>query len=457
MRPLNRATNRPAWQVPACTAPFLATESPFATESPLATESSRARGASATMSGVISALIALCLLAALAPALSLPSLAAGEARAVASGVSIVEAGDQTRFELELDRDLEFSVFALADPYRVIIDLPETDFRLPADATDEAKGLVEAFRFGLFSPGKSRVVIDLAGPVAIDEPVVTKPADDGPARLTVALEPTARAVFLRDFALNGTGAAPAAAPTPARATAVPLLNSRTNPKPVIVIDPGHGGLDPGASSRTGAIEKDIVLDFAKDLASRLRKSGVFRVVLTRTTDVFVSLDRRRQIAHENQADLFISIHADSIRASAIRGATVYTVSDKASDEEAAAIAAAENRADIIAGIQMQDVSDEVSDILIDLAKRDTRGRALDFAKVLVEEMRENVRLNSNPHRSASFVVLKSPDVASVLVELGYLSNRQDADALLSNEWRAKAATSVIDAVKSYFAPRLAVIR
>lgn len=377
------------------------------------------------------------------------------APAVAVGVALETDGETTKFELELDRDLAFSVFALADPYRVIIDLPEVEFQIPPEAGAKGNGLVSAFRFGLFSPGRSRVVIDATGPVAISDPVILKPRGEAPARLVVKLTPTSRDRFLHDFALNGRSRAEsAAAPPPMRATILPHISGTTNETPIIVIDPGHGGVDPGAVSRSGVREKDVVLEFARDLAATLRASGKFKVVMTRDSDVFVRLDRRRQIAHEHNADLFISVHADSIRGAGIRGATVYTVSDKASDEEAAALAATENRADLIAGVQLDEVSDEVSDILIDLARRDTKNRSVDFAKVLVEALRSNVRLNRNPHRSAGFVVLKSADVPSVLIELGYLSNSQDESAMRSEEWRDKASTSMLKAVRRYFSARLA---
>jgi len=391
----------------------------------------------------IFALVAL-LAAAAAPAAAAP-------KAIAEAVAIEVEGEVTRFELSLDRDLEFSVFALADPYRVIIDLPEVEFRIAPDSGESGQGLVSAFRFGLFSAGKSRIVIDASGPVAIAEPVIHKPGDGRPARLVVELKSTTREKFMRDFALNGLSRE-SAAPAMRETIIPPVAGAKA--KPVIVIDPGHGGVDPGAASSSGAMEKDLVLDFARDVAAKLRASGHFEVILTRDTDVFLRLDRRRQIARESRADLFLSIHADSIRMSGIRGATVYTVSERASDEEAAALAAKENRADLIAGVPLADVPDDVSDILIDLTRRETNKLSFNFAKALVKELRDSVKMNSNPQRSASFVVLKSPDVPSVLVELGYLSNRQDEDALKSEEWRTRASSSMTSAVARYFAPRLA---
>ena len=386
--------------------------------------------------------------------LAFAPLAQAEPIAIAQSVHLNVSGDVTQFELELDRDIEFSVFALADPYRVIIDLPEIDFQIPQVAGPLDNVMILAYRFGLFSAGKSRIVIDTVGPVAIADPVIHRPAGERPARLVVELSPISRELFLRDFALNGTSQLAALAPKAARTVTPSPEPRKVNAKPVIVIDPGHGGIDPGAISKSGVQEKYVVLEFAKHLASRLRSSGAFKVELTRDSDVFVRLDRRRNIAHQYQADLFLSIHADSITTSGVRGATVYTVSDKASDELAAALAAKENRADIIAGVQLEDVSDEVSDILIELARRDTRNRSLDFANFLVSEMSSKIKLNSNPHRSASFVVLKSADVPSVLIELGYLSNRKDTDALRSKSWQTKASSSIISAMERYFGPRVA---
>ena len=380
--------------------------------------------------------------------------AEAEPKAIASGVSVATHGSETRFQLELDKAINFSVFALADPYRVIIDLPEIVFDLPPRAGSESTGLIKAYRYGLFSPGRSRIVIDTAGPVALANPEIYEPVDGQRARLVVSVEPTSREIFLRDFALNGSSRQGSVAVQPPPDPVV-LRDEEPNAKPVIVIDPGHGGVDPGAVGSTGVREKDIVLTFSQDLAERLRKTGLYKVLMTRSTDRFIKLDDRSRFARQQRADLFISVHADSLRRGGkVRGATVYTLSEKASDAEAAALAANENKADLIAGEELEHVPDAVSDILFDLTRRETKVRSIDFAKTLVKSMRNKVRLNRNPHRHAGFVVLKAQDVPSVLLELGYLSNRQDEREMRSATWRRKAVDSILDATRTFFSVQLA---
>jgi len=384
------------------------------------------------------------------------SAMAQQVKAIAVEVSGSE--NSARFALELSEEVNFNVFALADPYRVIVDLPAIDFQLADGAGQGGAGLIRAFRFGLFSSGKSRIVIDVSAPVSIVEPYILPAIGTEPARLELGLKRTSRADFMRDYALNGqrpaqpaTGATTAAAPPSSIAD---LIAPRSQEgRPVIVIDPGHGGVDPGTRSGGTVLEKDIVLAFARKLRDELSASGQFEVRMTRDGDVFVPLRDRREIARRHQADLFISVHADSVRQSGVRGATVYTLSDDASDEVAAALATKENRADLVAGIS-QDETSVVTDILLDLAQRETDIFSVEFANTLVKTLKRRVRLNRNPQRSGAFVVLKAHDVPSVLLELGYLSNTKDAGSLKSANWRDKAAVAVTDAVKRFFQTRLA---
>ena len=199
---------------------------------------------------------------------------------------------------------------------------------------------------------------------------------------------------------------------------------------IVIDPGHGGIDGGAAGPNGTVEKDITLSFANELRDLLGKDGGYQVFMTRETDDFLRLDERVRIARQHDADLFLSIHADTIRLKGIRGATVYTVSDTASDEEAKALADRENLSDQLAGFVIEEEDHEVSDILVDLIRRETHSFSMRFARSLVDELSSSVRLINNPHRFVGFRVLKAPDVPSVLVELGYLSNEKDDEQLCS---------------------------
>jgi N-acetylmuramoyl-L-alanine amidase len=253
----------------------------------------------------------------------------------------------------------------------------------------------------------------------------------------------------------------------QASALPLSDPRKaaeapaqpsgDPRPLIVIDPGHGGPDTGAKVGDGEImEKHMVLDFSMTLRDQLEKSGKYRVVLTRIDDTFIPLGERVKMARQRQAALFISIHADSLPKAEgdVQGATVYTLSDKASDSEAAKLAEAENRSDVVAGIDLSREPGDVADILIDLAQRETKGYSHQFARTLVGEMKSAMRLHKKPLKSASFVVLKAPDVPSVLVELGYMTNKQDLKLLMSEGWRAKAAESMVQAVDAFFRTRVA---
>jgi len=387
-----------------------------------------------------------------------PDGGTASAQVRATKVEVSGTPDSARFALELSGDVDFNVFALADPYRVIVDLPAIDFQLAEGAGEGGAGLIRAFRYGLFSAGKSRIVIDVEAPVSIVEPYILPAIGNQPARLELGLKKTGREAFMRDYALNGQrpaqrgqNAVPAAA---APSSIADLIAPRSQEgRPVIVIDPGHGGVDPGTRSGVAVVEKTIVLAFARKLAEELTATGQFEVRMTRNGDVFVPLRERREIARRHQADLFISIHADSVRQSGVRGATIYTLSDDASDEVAAALANKENRADLVAGIP-QDETSAVTDILLDLAQRETDIFSVEFAKTLVKTLKRRVRLNRNPQRSGAFVVLKAHDVPSVLLELGYLSNTRDAGSLKSANWRDKAAVAVTDAVKRFFRTRLA---
>ncbi|NQV58016.1 MAG: N-acetylmuramoyl-L-alanine amidase [Alphaproteobacteria bacterium] len=221
------------------------------------------------------------------------------------------------------------------------------------------------------------------------------------------------------------------------------------KPLVVIDPGHGGVAPGAIGISGTFEKGVTLDMARQIGKAITALGRQRVRLTRVGDVFISLRRRVAIARAAEADLFISIHADSIGNKRIRGGGIYTLSEKSSDKESAALAAKENRADVIAGVNLTGHDDQVASILIDLTQRETMNYSAQFAAALVPELRQLIRMRRKPHRFAGFRVLKAPDVPSVLIELGYLSNRQDERMLTNAGSRAAIAASIARAVDNYF--------
>jgi N-acetylmuramoyl-L-alanine amidase len=355
---------------------------------------------------------------------------------------------QTRFVVDLTDKFEISAFTLADPYRVVVDLPQIVFKLPTKAGETGRGLIKAFRYGLVMQGGSRIVLDTKGPVRIDKAFVLAAADGQPARMVLDLAATDRDSFLRNAELEHH-----AARAPQHVTVPPASD---DPRPLVVIDPGHGGIDNGTKAASGELEKTIVLDFAMLLRDRLEQSGKYRVAMTRSDDSFVPLTDRVRIARSLKASLFISIHADYLpkREGEAQGATVYTLSDTASDSEAARLAEDENKADVIAGVDLTAESNDVSNILIDLAQRETRTFSAQFARDAVGELKTATRMHKTPLKSAGFVVLRAPDVPSVLVELGYVSTKDDLKQLLSQPWRERTAAALAKAVDSYFAPRMA---
>jgi len=356
----------------------------------------------------------------------------------------------TRLVIDLSRKIEVHAFTLADPYRVVIDMPEVVFRLPPKAGEGGRGLIKAFRFGLMMEGGSRIVIDAAKPVRVAKAFVIDAAAGDPARLVIDLVPTDRASFLRNMALEDR-LLTASASTPG-----PQAANSNDPRPLVVLDPGHGGIDTGARAPSGQMEKDIVLDFAKRLRARLDRSGRYRVLMTRDDDTYVPLDERVRIARKAGASLFVSIHADSLPRNEgdAQGATVYTLSNKASDTQAAQLADTENRADVIAGVDLKTEPNDVAGILIDLAQRETKTFSLQFAHDVVNDLRGTARLHKEPIKSAGFRVLRAPDVPSVLVELGYVSDREDLKSLMSDAWRDRTADSIAKAIDSYFSTHVA---
>jgi N-acetylmuramoyl-L-alanine amidase len=382
-------------------------------------------------------------------ALTLMSAALARAFAVEAGAPVAVAARFTQDQggaklvFDLSRTVEASASALASPERIVVDMPEVSFRLDP-AVGRVGGLrddslVKDFRFGLFAAGKSRIVIDLAR-AACPAGISTRPIVDGApaARLTIELKPCDPAAFA---ALVRSPAAAAASAPDAPVLARP---------PVIVLDPGHGGIDGGANGLGGVQEKTLVYEFCAELKRQLDATKRYRVIMTRDGDQYVDLDDRVDIARGANASLFISVHADTLSEdAAVSGSTVYTAADRASDAEAARIAARENAADNAPGGRKRLDDPGVADILFDLKRRETRTYAHLFSRGLVDTLRGAAKLNHNPERSAGFVVLKAPEFPSVLVELGYLSNPQDVQSLTSPDWRAKAAGAMANAIDAFF--------
>ena len=359
---------------------------------------------------------------------------------------------QTHFVLELSRNIEVRAFTLADPYRVVIDLPQVTFRLPPKTGEVGRGLIKAFRFGLVMAGGSRIVVDLTRPARIEAASVAEASPGGPARMSIELASTDRETFLRRAELG-------TRPAGAAAEHVAPVAAPADARPLVVLDPGHGGIDTGTKGPNGETEKDIVLKFAERLRQRIDRAGKYRVLMTRDDDTFIPLADRVRFARNASAALFVSIHADALprREGDAQGASVYTLSDTASDSEAARLAEQENRADIIAGVNLKTEPEDVAGILLDLAERETKGFSLQFARKLLADLKGVTRLHKEPLKSAGFRVLRAPDIPSVLIELGYVSNHADLQSLLSDAWQNRTAGTVAQAIDSYFTTHVAGAR
>jgi len=431
------------------------------------------------------------------PFLSMNAGAASKALPEIFAARIEANSEKTRFSADLNFAIGYNVYVLTNPYRVIIDIPDAVFNLPPATGSRAKGLVSGFRFGQLDENRSRIVINVKGPVLIQNSYAIRKKKSRPARLIVDLIATDQITFAKihqgdqvsnlvakeqakskrdEDALIPRELPPISAkshvgknkssdpiadllsgkkPRKAKSKTTRKAPTKRGRKLVIVIDPGHGGIDSGTSSKKGLTEKSVVMAFSKKLKARLTALKRYKVILTRNSDVFVPLRKRVKIAHRNKADLFIAIHADAIKHPLIRGTTIYTLSENASDEEAAELAAKENRADIIGGVDLAGESKEITNILIDLAQRETKNHSVYFAKKAISHLKGVTRMAKRPLRSAGFVVLKAPDVPSVLLELGYLSNKADTRLLKSRKWQQKIAKALAKSIDNYFRARVAL--
>jgi len=390
-------------------------------------------------------LFAVAMLGALATA-GTAALAQDNTGLVAQELRIAGDATRARFLLEFNGEPTPRWFLLRNPHRLVIDLPETAFEIDASQA-EPRGLISRLQHGQLGAGTSRIIISSEGPFTIDHIDVVESADSEGFRLVVDIEAASDREF--ENALAEQIATTASTQTTPKTDRLSALESETEERPfVIVLDPGHGGIDSGAAGSQGTQEKMITLAFALELRAALQELDGYQIFTTRDHDMFLRLDERVRIARQHEADLFISIHADSYRQSAVRGATVYTVSDRPSDAESAATAIRENLSDAIAGIQMEESKDNVADILVDLVRRETQRFSMRFARTLVGNLSQQIDLINNPHRFAGFKVLRAPDVPSVLLELGYLSNPLDEEQLRDAEWRAGAIDSVVTAIKAF---------
>jgi N-acetylmuramoyl-L-alanine amidase len=367
---------------------------------------------------------------------------------------IGEHDDRTRLVIELSDPVNLRAFALAGPDRVVIDMPEVSWRLGAPPRPSGFGSVKSYRYGTFRAGNSRMVIDLNQPVTVSDALVIPPSSGFGYRVVIDLFPTNRAKFdaqagwpadlkKRESDAEKLAAMIAAQQTPA---------ARGGGKKVVVIDPGHGGLDSGTIGVNGLMEKDLALAEGLKLARELRARG-YSVFMTRDSDTFIPLRQRVAIGRSHKADLFIALHADSNPDGGVTGTSIYTLNDGRSDREAAALARRENQSDIIAGVDLSGDNNPVAPILINLAQRDTINKSSQFATIALKELGQVTDiLARSPHRSASLAVLVAPDVPAVLIELGYLSNEVDAGQMNTDAWRGKVARAIAEAVDAQFSPQ-----
>jgi N-acetylmuramoyl-L-alanine amidase len=363
---------------------------------------------------------------------------------VVTQIGLQQAGQSASLVIDISQEIRAQVSAMLDPQRLLLDFEGVRFHAPSLKLADKDGLVSDVRFGAFMRGQGRVVLDLGRPAHVVEQRFM-PLQGGGTRLIIQLKQATREVFhalarpVSDDVITGTS-------DKARTESAEL--------PLVVLDPGHGGIDAGASGPAGELEKAIVLQFGLALKERIEAGGKARVLMTRSSDVFVPLRDRVRIARQAKAHLFISLHADALADEAdVRGGSVYILSERATDERSARLADKENRADLAAGIELKDDQDDVADILFDLARRESRGFSNQFARQLVATLPRATRMHRNALRGAAFRVLRAPDVPSVLLELGYLTTAEDARLMQSEEWRRATADAAGEAIERFLAERI----
>ena len=369
-----------------------------------------------------------------------------------TGVRVGQHDGMTRLILDLTEPTTFKIFALSGPPRVVIDLPAVHWALEERSLAVGHSGVVRLRYGQFRPDTSRIVVDLDQPLAVRQARMLAADAEGTAPHRLVLEFVPIALSAYEAAARPPKPVLRAKPA-APAGPVPLPKLKPAPKPVrhlIAIDAGHGGRDPGAIATNGLREKTLALAFARELRTVLVESGRYQVVMTRDGDRKIRLKRRVVIARNAGADLFLSIHLDRLENRDVRGASVYTLSDEASDVETAELAARENKADIVADVDLTDGYDgDVAKVLISLVQQNTMNCSAALAATLLPELERVAPLIRRPHRFGDFRVLKAPDIPSVLVELGFLSNDQDAERLTSKTHRRALAGAILNALDTYF--------
>lgn len=356
--------------------------------------------------------------------------------------------ERARLVVDLAERTAFSFVSLDDPQRLAIDVRAGTFSVPEpEGSPTEEGLVSAYLIEQAAADRVRTSLTLTGPAQVQQAYVLDAFEGQPARLVVDIIPATEEEFAANVELDrqASESVVAAVSTPAGGSELPI-----NSKPLVVIDPGHGGIDSGAETAEGVKEKDIVLAFSLRLQDLLVSSGRFDVALTREDDSYLRLEERVELARSNKADLFISLHADSFQQPEIRGASVYTRDENATDVLDKVLADNENASDVIAGFTMpQTMAPEVVDILLDLMRREMRVQSYMAAQSIVHQLEPSVALRRFPVRQADFFVLQAPDVPSVLVELGFLSNASDMANLMQSDWRDRTAEAIARGISTYF--------
>lgn len=378
-----------------------------------------------------------------------------QVQAAYAGINSMRVGQgvgSVRLVFDSDQSFDYKVFLLSDPRRLIVDTQNIKVNPQIVKELDSNAFLKNPRLGTVGVDDVRIAFDLQKPAIVKKAFLLAPQSNFGWRFVVDLE----LVSEREFA-SRLGSSHAITNENYKESKVAqkassnrqYIKEESNKKKIIVLDPGHGGHDPGAIGYSGVYEKNITLAFGRELKALLDKTGKYKVYLTRNTDKFIPLRDRVKIARKYKADLFMSLHADSAKNRSAKGLSVYTLSETASDKEAAALAERENKADVIAGLNLVEHSKEVSDILINLAQRETMNRSSEFAGFMVQEMKKKVKLVSNTHRFAGFAVLKGPDVPAVLLEMGYLSNRQEEKQLQQKSYRKKLGEATVKAIDRYF--------
>ncbi len=367
------------------------------------------------------------------------------ARVLPDQSSIVDDGNTgVRVELGLTQGVPYRVFTLRDPYRVVLDFQEVDWSGLNRETFLQTSRISGVQFGAYVPGWSRLVLELGAPLAVETADLRVDQAMGTAQLSLHL----KGIDFDSFAASAGAPRQPGWDLPEPAV-TPALPRRDGVRAVrVMLDPGHGGIDPGAEF-ADTNEKTLMLTFARELREALLRTGGFEVVMTRVDDQFVSLERRISLAHQAGADVFISLHADSLSEGLAHGSVVYTLSEEASDVASQKLAERHDRSDLIAGIDLSGADDQVADVLLDLARQETVPRSSALARSLVDGMtQQGGPMNRRPLRSSSFSVLKAADIPSVLVELGFLSSPRDFKNISDPNWRASMAHGLVQGLENW---------